>query len=167
MKDNQRATARTSDSGFSLIEVIIAVLMLGLMAIGMLPLFVGSVQASAGNRSLVAATTLANAQLAGLRAEFGNDRTDASCSELRQTISDINAGDLDGHPHHPVAPAGSGLSAELGGPRAEGGSELSELDCTAGATGPVAVAVSVEVFPAGERDRVLASLSTEILVGAP
>lgn len=177
MKDTRHAAARSADLGFSLIELVIAVLLLGLLAIGALPLVVGSAQASANNRSLVTATTYANALLAGLRADFGNDRTDSSCNgpsgliqtilDINETIRDYDADDPDEHPGHRVPPSGSGLSAELGGLRMPGEPGLPGVACTAGATGPVAVPVTVEVFPEGDRGRVLVSLSTQILVGAP
>lgn len=167
MKDTRHAATRIGDAGFSLIELVIAALLLGLLAIGALPLLARSVQASTNNRSLVAATAFANASLAGLRAEFGNDRTDASCIDLTKAVIAINAGDLEKHPNHPEAPAGSGLAAELGGPRLPGQTALPPLDCTPGGAGPVAVPVTVEVFPGDDRARVLVSLSTQILVGAP
>ncbi|MCW5953320.1 MAG: hypothetical protein KIT69_13785 [Propionibacteriaceae bacterium] len=161
MSDSKRLAPCPSGAGFSLVEVVIAMLLLALMALGVLPLILGTIQTSTANRSLVAATTFGNAQLSGLRAQFGNDRIDTTCSGLLQTVKDINDGAL------AKDPSGSGLASELGGPRTNKEGELPAPSCTAGVAGPIAVVVAVEVFPEGSRSRVITSLSTEILVGAP
>lgn len=158
-----RRPPRCADSaaGFSLLEIVIAMLLLALMTIGMLPLFLSAARTSTSNRSLVAATTFANTQIAALRAQFGNDRTDATCSELEERVNEINTSGLADDP------SDSGLTSELGGPREDGKTALPPLNCAAGDAGPIAVVVTVEVFPRGDRQHVLTSLSTEVLVGTP
>lgn len=144
-------------SGFSLIEIAIAMVLLALMTVGLLPLFFTAVRASAANRSLVEANTFANAQLSVLRGQFGNDRTDTTCSDLIAAVAGLSAGG---------DPSGN-LRSALGGPRTETEGELPPLACTAEVPGPITVVVEVEVYPNDDRNRVITALSTEILVGAP
>lgn len=153
MKHNQRSAARPVEFGFSLVELVIAMLLLGLMAIGLLPLIVGTVQASSGNRSLVAATTFANAQLAELRAAFGNDIV-RSCSELIDSTKPdpsapyVRTGFAD--------PAGTGLTADRTVP---------DSPCGGGAFDTITVTVTVH--PADDPNRDLVTLTSEILVSNP
>ena len=141
------------ERGMSLIEVIIAMSLLALMAIGVLPLILGSVHTSASNRSLVAATTFANAQLAELRAAFSNDSL-RSCSELvdstkpNPTAPYLRAGFPD--------PAGTGLTADRAAP-----------DSPCGAEAYHTVTIPVTVHPAGDPGRGLVTLTSEILVSNP
>lgn len=145
-------------------------LVLALMAVGTLPLIMGAVRTSTGNRSLVAATTFANAQLAALRAEFGNGRTDATCIELKQWLITTNTA-----PNN-HDPAGTRLDSTLrvdpldpSDPRYRANDALASFStaCPTGAAGPIVVTVAAQVYPSGTPGRNLASLSTQILVATP
>ena len=157
MMDNQNATARSAESGFSLIEIVVAMLVLALMAIGVLPLIIGTVQTGVSNRSQVAATTFANAQLAELRAAFGNDSL-RPCSELIDTTKpDPDA------PYLRIGfadPAGSGLTADRTAPglNPDDPGQLCEGDTYK------TVTIKVVVHPAGDADTDLVKLTSEILV---
>lgn len=76
-----RAVARTASEGFSLIEVVIAMFVLALMAMGLVPLMISATQLSVSNRSMTTASAFATAQLAEVRSAFGNDNP-RPCSEL-------------------------------------------------------------------------------------
>lgn len=69
------AHARPADAGFSVIEVIIAMAVLGLMSIALVPAMLTAIQVSTTNREQVAATTYANAQLASLRQQLATNPT--------------------------------------------------------------------------------------------
>lgn len=143
--------ARSSDGeksttgGFSLVEIVIAMLVLALMALGALPLILGSMRVSTSNRSLVAATTFANAQLAEIRAAFGND-TARRCSELVAPY--VRSGFPD--------PAGTGLTADRTVPDSPCSGETYQT-----------VVVTVAVHPAGDPGHDLVVLTSEILVSNP
>lgn len=81
MRATQCSAVRTGDSGFSLVEVVIAMLMLGLMSLALLPLLIGTMKASVENRSLVTATAIANDRIAEVRAGFRDD-VPTPCSAL-------------------------------------------------------------------------------------
>lgn len=72
----------SADSGFSLVEVLLAVFLLALLSIGVLPLLLGSVNLSATNKDLVAASSFANATLAELRDSYP-DTAASSCTVIR------------------------------------------------------------------------------------
>ncbi len=157
---DHRARPSRAESGFSLIEIVIAMLVLALMALGVLPLILSSVQISTSNRSLVAATTFANAQLAELRAAFGNDDL-RSCSEL---VDETEPDPADHYLRNGFAdPAGTGLTADRRAPELEG--LPPELKC-AGASYET-VAITVTVHPPGDPDRNLVTLTSKILVSKP
>lgn len=68
-------------AGVSVVEIVVAMFLLALMSIAVLPLMIGSVQASATNRDVVAAGSLASARLALLQAAFPHSRA-TSCAEV-------------------------------------------------------------------------------------
>jgi prepilin-type N-terminal cleavage/methylation domain-containing protein len=142
-----------AEDGFSLLEIVIAMLLLALMAIGVLPLILSSVQTGTSNRSLVSATTFANAQLAELRAAFGNDGLRA-CSELVDPTKPDPAAPFlrTGFPD----PAGTGLTADRTAPSSPCGAETYHT-----------VTVTVTVHPAGDPSTDLVTLASEILVSNP
>lgn len=76
---------RHDDSGMSLVEIVIAMLLFGLLAIGVLPLMWGITQSSVHNRELLTATTFAKDTVAAIQAAFpatpGAGST--SCTALR------------------------------------------------------------------------------------
>ena len=60
---------RHDDSGMSLVEIVIAMLLFGLLAIGVLPLMWGITQSSVHNRELLTATTFAKDKVAAIQAD--------------------------------------------------------------------------------------------------
>jgi type II secretory pathway pseudopilin PulG len=72
-----------NDDGVGLIEIVVAMLLLAVLAIGVLPLLLQATTASVVNRDLVAANNLASAELAPIRADFPNSPTNAkTCADL-------------------------------------------------------------------------------------
>ncbi|SBS74122.1 prepilin-type N-terminal cleavage/methylation domain-containing protein [uncultured Microbacterium sp.] len=73
-----------SDDGFSLVEVIIAMFLLAVLSLAVLPLIIGATRLSVDNRDSVEATSLADAHIAALRAQFPTQpTTDTTCAQLR------------------------------------------------------------------------------------
>jgi type II secretory pathway pseudopilin PulG len=130
-----------SQAGISLVEVIIAMFILALMSVAVLPLMIGGVQASATNRDLVAANSLASAQLADLQAAFPNSAVN-SCAA-------VEAKAASGTPD----PAASGATASI-----------SVGTCPS--SYPGTVTVSVKAFRAGYT-RAVVTLDSAILVTDP
>lgn len=130
--------SRTQE-GFSLVEVIIAMFLLTVIALAILPLTIGVTRVSVSNRDLVAATTLANAQLAPITAAFPNDPlSPTSCATLRSTYARTGI----------VDPAGTGLTAAV-----------TIGACPAGYPGSVTVTVAVS-----RAGTTLVTLPTRVLV---
>lgn len=130
--------------GFSIVEVIIAMFLLMVIALGVLPLIIGATRTSVVNRDLVAATTFANTHLAPVKAAFPNDPgAPTSCAALRgRAATDVRD------------TAGTGLQADL-----------SIGSCPAAYPGSVLVTVVVE-DPA-HPGRALVRLPTRVMVSAP
>lgn len=126
-------------NGFSLVEIVIAMFLLALMAMAVLPLLIGTVTASVTNRSMVAATTFANATLESIRAEFPTDG-ESSCAAVRDKAVDADD------------PAGTGLRATI---------TVTPEECPTAL--PDTLTVTVEVKEPAET-RPLVTLVTEILV---
>lgn len=93
--------ARDGQAGVSLVEVVVAMFILGLMSVAVLPLLIGGVQASATNRDLVAANSFAGAELAVLQNDFPNS-ADNSCA----SVSAKAGGGL-------TDPSGSGVTGSI------------------------------------------------------
>ncbi len=96
-----REQLRDRQSGVSLVEIVVAMFLLALMSVAVLPLMIGTVRASATNSELLAADSLANAQLATLQASFPN-ATANSCAAVSATAT---SGVAD--------PSGSGATASI------------------------------------------------------
>ncbi len=122
-----------------MVEVIIAMLVLALISIGMLPLMMTAINASATNRSMVQATSLATAQLAAMRQRLGAAPT-STCAEITAIATE--------------------LSVEQSGVKAT----VVSSSCPAATDRPETVTVTVTVTPAHDAAKVLTKLSTEILV---
>lgn len=141
MTSHHTHSTLADQAGVSVVEIVMAMFILAVMSIGVLPLMMGSVQASAKNRDLVAATSLANAQLATLQADFPNS-AENSCNAVKAmaatAISD---------------PSGSGATATI-----------SVGDCPADYPGTVTVKVAG--LPANAKTAAV-QLTSEILVVAP
>nr|WP_274635829.1 prepilin-type N-terminal cleavage/methylation domain-containing protein [Microbacterium bovistercoris] len=140
MRDERRGTGGT-DAGFSIVEVIIAMFLLAVIALALLPLLVGVTRSSVTNKSLVAATSLANAQLAPIRSQFPNTSTGTNqCSDVRAKSASAVPG-----------PAGSGLLADV-------------VVAACPTTFPDTVTVTVKVYKSGAPSQILAAVPTKILV---
>jgi type II secretory pathway pseudopilin PulG len=92
---------RNREAGVSLIEIVVALFIFALMSMAVLPLFIGAVQASAGNRDLIAANSLASARLAILQASFPNSALNSCATVAASAASNI------------ADPAGSGATASI------------------------------------------------------
>lgn len=122
-------------SGFSLIEIVIAMFVLALMVLALFPLLVGAMRASAVNNDIVEATSLANSLLTDARREGAS-----GCSALTAWA---------GRPD--LAPAGSSMTV-----KASAGACPAAL--------PATVFVNVVIHPAGDDSRTLIELSTKVMV---
>lgn len=58
------------NEGFSLVEVVIAMLLLAALSLAVLPLIIGATERSVENRALLAATALAKDELSRIQADF-------------------------------------------------------------------------------------------------
>lgn len=129
------------DTGFSLVELVIAMFVLAVLSLAVLPLLVGTTQVSVENRGLLTATAFANDRLAEIQADYpatpGDDST--SCAALRA---------LQANP--PAVDPASGLVARL-------------TIGTCPATFPASVPVTVTVSEDGEQ---VTAVSTRVRVGA-
>lgn len=129
------------DTGFSLVELVIAMFVLAVLSLAVLPLLVGTTRASVENRGLLTATAFANDRLAVLQAAYpatpGDDST--SCAALRA---------LEASP--PAVDPATGLVARL-----SVGACPTEF--------PASVPVTVTVSDDGEN---VTAVSTRLRVGA-
>lgn len=128
------------DEGFSLIEVVVAMLLFALISVALLPLAISAVQLSVVNRDQVAANTFASAQLQAVRADFGDD-AENSCTAVRALAGT-------GLPD----PAGTGLAADL-----------TVSACPAAYPDVVTVTAAVRDDPAAEA---VVTMTTQIVVTA-
>jgi type II secretory pathway pseudopilin PulG len=81
---NEMAHAET---GFGVIEVVISMFLLGLMAIGFVPLLINSVRDTATNTTIATATQIVNQQIEGARAVRSPTATTPSCNDVTQFLS--------------------------------------------------------------------------------
>lgn len=87
MRD-QEAQRLDREHGFSMVEIVISMFLLGILSLAVLPLIFGLTQRSVENRGLLAATALANGELAKIAADFPSEPGFAShCSELAARAS--------------------------------------------------------------------------------
>ncbi|MGB3731118.1 prepilin-type N-terminal cleavage/methylation domain-containing protein [Microbacterium sp.] len=132
------------DDGVGLIEIVVAMLLLAVLALGVLPLIIQATTASVVNRDLVAANNVATAELARIRADFPNDADRANtCDALIARMQELEA--------EFTAPARTAKFA----------AKLGDVDCTAG-SGTLKT-VTVEVFR-GKESRALVSAKTMVMV---
>lgn len=130
------------ETGFSLVEVVIAMFLFLVIATALLPLTVSAVTLSAGNRDLTAANSLASSRLADLRGTFDDNSDTSSCAAVRAT-KNVDQADS----------ASTGL--------------VSDLDVgTCPATYPGTVLATVTVRESGHA-KALVEISTRILVVVP
>ncbi|MDJ0337784.1 type II secretion system protein [Cryobacterium sp. PH31-O1] len=79
MAERAAHSIEAHDSGFGMLEIMVSMLLLGLLAIGFLPLLMQSARVSASNATLATATQLVSQEMALLR---GDDTW--SCAELKK-----------------------------------------------------------------------------------
>lgn len=125
----------TADGGFSLVEVVVAMLLLMVISLAVAPLLITVTASSVQNRDQAAATVVANARIAELRAAFPDSSTTTSCGSVLASTGGIDAS--------------TGLSAALSFPDG----------CPAQYPGTVRVDVVVS-----DDAQPLATVRTEILV---
>lgn len=126
------------DSGFSLVEVVIAMLVLALMAMAFLPVLLGAMRTNGVNRNIVSATSVANALIADARREGTSGCAAVGTWAARSDL----------------APATSGFTVNA--TRASCPSSL-----------PAAVKLTVVVRPADDPASTLIELTTKIMVESP
>lgn len=137
-----------SEGGFSILEMLIAMFLLAVLSLAVLPLLIGATQASATNKTVVAATTFANAKLAPIQASYPNNpTTPTSCATLRTSYAATGA----------AGPTGSGLSADVTIPA-----------CSTNASDyPKSVSVTVKVYRSAAPTPVIVTLPTKVMVSGP
>ena len=90
MRDGRWGPTRT-DAGFSLVEVVIAMLLLMVIALAVLPLMITATQSSVSNREMAKANALASSTVAALRAQFPDQATATSCGSVRTVTGEADA----------------------------------------------------------------------------
>ncbi len=136
-----RAMHRT-DTGFSIVELVVAMFLLAVLALALLPLLVGATRTSVVNKSLTSSTAFANAQLAPIKAAYPNDSTTSSCAALTTAYNNKTT----------VDPSGSGLQATI------------SVGTCPSAPFPATVTVTVTVVKTASPSTILTSLPTKLLV---
>jgi prepilin-type N-terminal cleavage/methylation domain-containing protein len=134
------ATARRHDDGLTLIEVVIAMVLLAILAVSMLPLFGNALNLSSSNISLSTATQLVSKELDGVRS------VPETCDAVRSQAAD--AGGL-----HWTDPRGTVLQVH----------RQAQASCPG--VYPGLVLYTVTVTKRGQAD-VLAEASTKIFVSS-
>jgi len=137
----------TDAAGFSLVEIVIAMFVLLVIALALLPALIGATNASVVNRSVISATTFANAQLAPVRAAFPDDPVvPTSCAQL--TTLEVTAED------DPAVPS-TGLQATL------------DVEACPASGYPLPVTVTVTVYQTGKAASPIVTMPTKVLVSGP
>ncbi len=132
-----------ADDGISLVEVVVAMLLLAVLSLAVLPLIIGVTQRTVDNRALLSATAFGRNELAKVQAAFpatpGDEET--RCADLLSRAAAPATQD----------PA-SGFSARL---------TVGVSTCPA--TYPVSIPVVVTVY---ENGAAVASITSRVRVGA-
>lgn len=161
MRTSIRRRGPRPDGGFSIVEMIIAMFLLAVIALALLPLLIGVTRSSTTNKALVAATNLANAQVAAIRAQFPNDATNTTCSGLAQAVARLKTATPD--PALTLS-APQPLVTGIPGPDASGlQAEVRTTACPADPPGTVEMTVTV-TDGSGHK---LVTLPTLIVVNQP
>lgn len=74
--------ARTSESGFGILEVVVSMFLLSIMAMSYIPLLLNSVRDTATNTTIATATQIVNEQIEGARAVRSQQSTAPSCADV-------------------------------------------------------------------------------------
>ncbi len=132
------------DDGVSLVEVVVAMLLLAVLSLGVLPLMIGLSQRSVDNRTALSATSFGRDELAKIQAAFPATpgTTTTRCADLLARAA-----------APAVTDAASGFTARV---------TVGVSACPAAY--PAAVPVAVTVSDAG---RVVTTLTSQVRVGAP
>lgn len=161
MRTSIRRRGRQPDGGFSIVELIIAMFLMAVIALALLPLLVGVTRSSTTNKALVAATSLANAQVAAIRAQFPNDATNTSCASLAQAVARLKTTTPD--PSLTLS-APQPLATAIPGPDASGLiAEVRTSTCPTDLPGTVALTVRVH----DDSGHTVVTLPTLIVVNQP
>ena len=128
--------AAVDDSGFTLIEVVVAMFLLGIVALGLIPGLVGSLKVSAENTNIATASQLVNQQIDAAR--VGTPTCATLTTYKNQVLPPVV--DRRGVSFQPIR---------------------NSLTCTAGAPGIAKVSVSVTLTGSSA---VLASATTYVYV---
>jgi len=100
--DESDTTSRQTDAGFSLIEVLVAILLMGVMALGVAQLFAVSIRAASGARHQTSTTVLAAQKMEQLRALTWGFDEDAQGLPVSDTTSNLA--------NEPITGNGNGLN---------------------------------------------------------
>lgn len=143
----QRHSSETRDPspGFSLVEVVLAMFVLALLSIALLPLLIGSMDASRSNRSISAATAFASARISEVRSAF-RDEVATPCAAL--------SGYADAANFYLAGPTGSGLTSR----------RTLTSSCPSEPFGTVGVRVTV--YRVGDLTNPVVTLDTEVVVSS-
>ncbi|MFI8594780.1 prepilin-type N-terminal cleavage/methylation domain-containing protein [Microbacterium sp. NPDC078428] len=133
----------TREDGFSAVELVIAMFLVAILALALLPLLMTGTRTSDTNRSLVAATAFASAQLAPIRADFAPHELATTCTSVQSAAVTARPG-----------PSGSGLLADV---------------LVSGCPGeyPGTVTVTAIAYASASPGSPLATVATRIVVSAP
>lgn len=143
MTSRSRSPERSDrEAGVSLVEIVVAMFLFAVMSVAILPLMIGAVQASATNRDLVAANSLANAQLATLQIAFPNSAQNQCSSVLATAASGI------------PDPSKSGAMASIS-------------FGTCPSSYPATVSVTVRAFRPNNASKAVVTLESAVLVSLP
>ncbi|MCT9821610.1 type II secretion system GspH family protein [Microbacterium sp. W1N] len=141
-------SARSSDDGFSLVEVVIAMFVLMVLALAVLPLMIGATRLSVDNKDLAAANAFASSQLAAIREDFPIGATaTTSCAALQTRKVPLASAVSD--------PAGTGMAATV-----------DVLDACPTSTTEYPTSIRVTVTVRDSSSDVLVTLPTRIRVSA-
>lgn len=87
-----RAPARRgADEGFSLVEVVVAMMLLMVVSLAVVPLLITATSSSVTNRDLATANALANAEISKVRALYPDSSTTTSCASVRGSSGGVDA----------------------------------------------------------------------------
>lgn len=75
-----------SEDGFSILEVVVSMFLLGLLSVAFIPLLLNSWKATAKNTTIATATQIVNQQIEGARAVRSPAATAPSCNDVTQFL---------------------------------------------------------------------------------
>ena len=78
--------ALDNERGFGIIEIVIAMFLLGLLAISFAPILVNTLKFTARNTTIATATQIVNQQIEAARAVRSSTATAPSCNDIKQFL---------------------------------------------------------------------------------